>query len=334
MLCWGRGDEGQLGNGGSANTNSPVAVAGITTATAISAGNFHTCARLASNEIRCWGRGNEGQLGNNAFADALTPVDVVNDLNAAEITSGGFHSCLRSLFGSVRCWGRGDLGQIGNGAFANTASPLQANIISTVTTLDAGRSHTCAVLAGGILQCWGYNELGQLGIGTSGPGVNTATPATVNGVNMDAVAMSWASSNPAVATIDLSGHVRTVGLGTTTITTKYDSKTTTSSLTVAPDTDGDGAANPVDNCTDQSNPDQRDSNSDGYGNLCDADLNNSGLVTTADFAILRSVLNQSASASTTAADADLNGSGTVTTADFAILRAGLNAAPGPSGLHP
>ena len=101
-----------------------------------------------------------------------------------------------------------------------------------------------------------------------------------------------------------------------------------------PDTDGDAIADSADNCTLVANPSQLDANGDGYGNICDADLNNSGLVTTADFGILRSVLNQSASASPTAAAADLNGSGTVTTADYAILRARLNLPPGPSGLHP
>ncbi len=100
---------------------------------------------------------------------------------------------------------------------------------------------------------------------------------------------------------------------------------------LAPDTDGDGLADELDNCTLVANPTQRDADSDGYGNLCDADLNNSALVTTADFGILRSVLNQGAGSSATAAAADLNGSGTVTTADFAILRARLNTAPGPSG---
>ena len=98
-----------------------------------------------------------------------------------------------------------------------------------------------------------------------------------------------------------------------------------------PDADGDGAPDSADNCNLLANPTQLDANRDGYGNDCDADLNNSFLVTTADFAILRSVLNQSAASSATAADADLNGSGTVTTADFAILRARLNTAPGPSG---
>ena len=109
------------------------------------------------------------------------------------------------------------------------------------------------------------------------------------------------------------------------------------------DADADGVLDVVDNCVNVPNgpltPDagghsQLDSNGDGFGNLCDADLNNSGLVTSADFAILRSVLNQSSGSSPVAADADLNGSGTVTTADFAILRAGLNSAPGPSGLVP
>lgn len=129
---------------------------------------------------------------------------------------------------------------------------------------------------------------------------------------------------------------------------------------LVPDTDGDTQLDGFDNCTLVANTNQRDSNGDYYGNVCDADLNNSGLtntadfaiqrsvlnqsvgnllaaaadlnhsgtVTAADFAILRSVLNQSASASPTAAAADLNGSGTVTTADFALLRSVLNQSAG------
>ena len=100
------------------------------------------------------------------------------------------------------------------------------------------------------------------------------------------------------------------------------------------DSDADTILDGFDNCTIAANTNQLDGNGDGYGNICDADLNNSGTVTTADFAILRSVLNLSSAASPTARDADLNGSGTVTTADFAILRSKLNAPPGPSGVAP
>ncbi|MBK8120293.1 MAG: hypothetical protein IPK39_14780 [Sulfuritalea sp.] len=45
-----------------------------------------------------------------------------------------------------------------------------------------------------------------------------------------------------------------------------------------PDSDGDGIADAVDNATFVKNPDQRDTNGDGYGNRVDPDLNNDGIV--------------------------------------------------------
>ena len=130
---------------------------------------------------------------------------------------------------------------------------------------------------------------------------------------------SWALGVPAIG-----AHITATSTGTST--------SVFSAPLICADADGDGVCNTNDNCLLVANANQRDSNAEGYGNLCDADLNNSGTVTTADFGLLRSVLNQSALSSPTAADADLNGSGVVTTSDFAILRARLNTAPGPSGL--
>ncbi len=105
-------------------------------------------------------------------------------------------------------------------------------------------------------------------------------------------------------------------------------------LVPAPDGDGDGVPDSGDNCTVVVNADQLDADGDGYGNICDGDLNNSGFVNTADFGLLRSVIGQAASSGPLAAAADLNGSGTVTTADFGLLRAALGTAPGPSGVAP
>jgi hypothetical protein len=100
------------------------------------------------------------------------------------------------------------------------------------------------------------------------------------------------------------------------------------------DSDGDAAYDEQDNCTSVQNPSQVDADGDGYGNICDADLNNSHLVTATDFNLLRSCLNQPASASALCAAADMNSTGLVTTTDFNIMRSLLNMAPGPSGLHP
>jgi hypothetical protein len=107
--------------------------------------------------------------------------------------------------------------------------------------------------------------------------------------------------------------------------------------TLTTDADADGIRDLDDNCIEAPNgpliPDaggasQRDADNDGYGNRCDGDLNNSGLVTSADYFLLRNALN------TANPVADLNGSGLVTSADYFILRAMLNQPPGPSGLHP
>jgi hypothetical protein len=98
------------------------------------------------------------------------------------------------------------------------------------------------------------------------------------------------------------------------------------------DADADGVPTVADNCSAIANASQFDADHDGYGNICDADLNNSGLTTATDFNLQRSCLNQPSTASALCAAADMNGSGLVTATDFNLLRARINTAPGPSGL--
>ena len=47
--------------------------------------------------------------------------------------------------------------------------------------------------------------------------------------------------------------------------------------------DGDGIGDACDNCTLVSNADQRDTDADGYGNMCDADFNGDGVVNVTDY---------------------------------------------------
>jgi hypothetical protein len=91
------------------------------------------------------------------------------------------------------------------------------------------------------------------------------------------------------------------------------------------DSDGDGVPDANDNCTLLSNPDQRDSNGDGFGNLCDPDLDNDGVVNTVDLGLLRLAFFSDD------ADADFNGDGVVNFLDLGIMRQFFFLPPGPAG---
>lgn len=56
----------------------------------------------------------------------------------------------------------------------------------------------------------------------------------------------------------------------------------TFTITVVPDTDGDGVANAADNCPSVANAGQLDTDSDGAGNVCDPDDDNDGIVDAID----------------------------------------------------
>lgn len=99
-------------------------------------------------------------------------------------------------------------------------------------------------------------------------------------------------------------------------------------IKVIADKDGDLIGDDVDNCVNDANPSQRDSDGDGYGNWCDADLDNSGFVNFADLAAFRQRF------ATPDPHADFDGSGNVNFADLGRFRQLFGRAPGPSGAAP
>jgi alpha-tubulin suppressor-like RCC1 family protein len=115
--CWGGNEYGQLGDGNTTNTNGPVAVSGISTAIAITAGWQDTCALLSGGSVKCWGRDDLGQLGNGEQNETPhpTPVTVSGITTATAVTAGDFHTCARLSAGELKCWGVNDRGQLGNG---------------------------------------------------------------------------------------------------------------------------------------------------------------------------------------------------------------------------
>ena len=77
-MCWGRNEEGQLGDGTTTNRLSAVAVVGVSDATAVSSGTFHTCARRSGGTLSCWGQNGYGQLGDGGHASTGTPQSMAS----------------------------------------------------------------------------------------------------------------------------------------------------------------------------------------------------------------------------------------------------------------
>lgn len=94
------------------------------------------------------------------------------------------------------------------------------------------------------------------------------------------------------------------------------------------DTDVDGVPERLDNCTLVANANQRDTDGDDYGNICDPDFNQNSVVDPTDFSRLKAKLGSAS------VHEDLNGNGIVDPTDFILLKSYLGKTPGPSGLNP
>jgi alpha-tubulin suppressor-like RCC1 family protein len=129
VKCWGEGENGQLGHGKTSDQKSPpddsINIGSGRTATAITAGDAHTCAILDNSSIKCWGLNDSGQLGQG---NTINLGDNANEINPSS-----------------------KIVDLGAGR--------------TVGGIAAGDDYTCAVLDNASIKCWGGNAFGQLGLG-------------------------------------------------------------------------------------------------------------------------------------------------------------------------
>ena len=190
VYCWGEGYDGMLGNGGTANADTPQPVTGLGSGVAaIAVGEVSTCALTTAGAVKCWGNNMYGSLGDGSTTHASTPQQVSGlSSGVAAISAGAAHSCALTTAGAMLCWGFNTSGQVGNGGTANVLTPQPVTGLSSgVAAMALGAGHTCVVTTAGAARCWGLNNSGQLGTGST---TDASTPQPVTGLASGVAAIS------------------------------------------------------------------------------------------------------------------------------------------------
>jgi alpha-tubulin suppressor-like RCC1 family protein len=173
LYAWGFGVQGQLGNGSTADSSTPlpVAIPAGVGVTAAANGGTDAYAVGSNGKVYAWGLGVLGGLGNGSASSSSTPVEVElpAGLGAESVAGGAYNGYALMSDGSVYAWGPGELGELGDGSAAESLTPVRVALPPGVqaTAIAAGSFTAYAIGSDGHLYAWGDGLEGQLGNGSN-----------------------------------------------------------------------------------------------------------------------------------------------------------------------
>jgi alpha-tubulin suppressor-like RCC1 family protein len=200
VLAWGKNADGELGNGSTQRSSTPVAVAlpsGLTV-TEVAAGGTFGLALTSSGQVLAWGT---GALGTGSTS-STTPVFVSlpSGASAAQIAAGGTTGYAALSGGGALAWGGGTAGQLGNGTTTSSATPVPVSLGSsgTLQAIAAGTQSAVALDSSGNVLTWGT---GALGIGGTQTSSSTPVDAALPSGQIGVAIASGSSANSGLAVL-------------------------------------------------------------------------------------------------------------------------------------
>lgn len=186
LVSSGNNDRGQLGNGTTGNTATPVRTGDARYSKVDLGYEFGIAIGRDDNRAYTWGANTYGELADGTANDrrTLAPVQgIPEETRIVDIAAGSRFGVALDDEGQVWTWGRNFNGQLGDGTKTDRRTAEAVPIPAKITAIAAGYEFVLAVDVEGGLWTWGKNHAGQLGNGTAGADVvvpaQVATPSPV-----------------------------------------------------------------------------------------------------------------------------------------------------------
>ena len=217
--------------------------------TSIAAAGSHTLAIANDGDVYAWGDNENGQLGYDS-SRLRTPAKV--DYDGKLIATSADFSAVADSLSNLKLSGKNSCGQLGYGT-TKDLNEFVKTVKDDVKLVSLGGNFAGCITDDNRLYCWGDNSYGQVGNGAAGSNSEPETvisnglckaiaqaesitldkteltvkpngmariTATIAPDNASNKAVTWSSSNTAVATVNDSGLVKGIKNGTAVITAK------------------------------------------------------------------------------------------------------------------
>jgi len=168
LWTWGANAQGQLGQGNTTNTSSPVQVGALTTWKNACTGSLFTIATATDGTLWSWGANNSGQLGQSNTTNYSSPVQVgaLTNWVVRDGTAGKDFCAVVKTDGTLWTWGLNSVGQLGHGNYTTVYnSPKQVGALTTWADVIARDGFTTGLTTTQQLWSIGYSSTGGLGTG-------------------------------------------------------------------------------------------------------------------------------------------------------------------------
>ncbi len=222
VWAWGQNVYGQLGNGSTNSSSTPVRVNGISNAIAIAAGHDHGMALLTDGSVWAWGDNEFAQLGQNTAGPgsySTIPLQVkgaggVGYLTAAYgISAGTEAGGSFALSSDLTLWAWGTLSPSSSWTPAHVPTSSGSGAISSSGAVG-GSNHRLVIDSTGF--AWAYgpdNSTGALGNGNNSPSTYPTQIKGVGGTGQLSTIVEMAAGLAHSAALDIRGNVTAWGYG-------------------------------------------------------------------------------------------------------------------------